>query len=75
MSLSDFRVIVKIGEGSFSSVHKVRRLSDNKEYALKKVISWRNVGQTRYAQGEREVELAERGAYSRLNWEPLYRLV
>jgi NIMA (never in mitosis gene a)-related kinase len=37
MSLSDFRILNKIGEGAYSSVHKVRRLSDNKDYALKKV--------------------------------------
>lgn len=37
MSLSDFVVLAKIGEGAYSSVHKVRRLSDNNIYALKKV--------------------------------------
>lgn len=37
MSLADFKILNKIGEGAYSSVHKVRRLSDNKEYALKKV--------------------------------------
>ena len=26
-----------LGEGAYSSVYKVRRLTDNKEYALKKV--------------------------------------
>jgi hypothetical protein len=30
MSLADFRVVGKIGEGAYSSVHKVMRLSDNK---------------------------------------------
>jgi NIMA (never in mitosis gene a)-related kinase 1/4/5 len=28
-----------IGTGSFSEVYRVRRISDNREYALKKVIS------------------------------------
>ena len=37
MSLADFSVLTKIGEGSYSSVHKVRRLSDGEVYALKKV--------------------------------------
>lgn len=37
MSLKDFVNLAKIGEGSYSSVHKVRRISDNVEYALKKV--------------------------------------
>jgi serine/threonine protein kinase len=29
--------LIIIGEGAFSTVFKVRRLSDSKEYALKKV--------------------------------------
>jgi NIMA (never in mitosis gene a)-related kinase 1/4/5 len=37
MSLKDFQIISKLGEGAYSSVYKVRRLSDNNEYALKKV--------------------------------------
>lgn len=37
MSLRDFSIIAKIGEGSYSSVHKVKRISDGQEYALKKV--------------------------------------
>lgn len=37
MSLSDFVFLSKIGEGSFSSVHKVNRTSDGKVYALKQV--------------------------------------
>ena len=38
MSLNNFQFIAKLGEGSFSSVYKVRRLTDGCEYALKKVI-------------------------------------
>jgi NIMA (never in mitosis gene a)-related kinase len=38
MSLSDFLVLAKIGEGAYSSVHKVKRLSDGNIYALKKVL-------------------------------------
>jgi NIMA (never in mitosis gene a)-related kinase len=37
MSLSDFIVMAKIGEGAYSSVHKVKRISDGNIYALKKV--------------------------------------
>jgi NIMA (never in mitosis gene a)-related kinase len=37
MSLADFRMLSKIGEGAYSSVHKVHRISDGREYALKKV--------------------------------------
>jgi NIMA (never in mitosis gene a)-related kinase 1/4/5 len=37
MSLNDFEIISKLGEGSYSSVFKVKRLSDNSLYALKKV--------------------------------------
>ncbi|OMJ88081.1 hypothetical protein SteCoe_10066 [Stentor coeruleus] len=37
MSISDFEILSKLGEGAFSSVYKVRRKSDNQFYALKKV--------------------------------------
>lgn len=37
MSLNDFVILSKIGEGAYSSVHKVKRLSDGNIYALKKV--------------------------------------
>lgn len=37
MSINDFIVISKIGEGTYSSVHKVKRVSDGNIYALKKV--------------------------------------
>jgi len=37
MSLKDFIILEKIGEGSYSSVNKVKKKSDGKEYALKKV--------------------------------------
>lgn len=29
MSLKDFQIIAKLGEGAFSTVYKVRRLIDN----------------------------------------------
>lgn len=35
--IKDFQILQKIGEGSYSSVYKVRRLTDNIIYALKKV--------------------------------------
>lgn len=37
MPLSDFRVVEALGKGSFASVYKVMRKSDNKVYALKRV--------------------------------------
>jgi NIMA (never in mitosis gene a)-related kinase 1/4/5 len=37
MPLSDFRVVESLGKGSFASVYKVMRKSDNKVYALKRV--------------------------------------
>ncbi len=36
-SIRDFVPLAKLGEGTFSTVYKVRRLSDQKIYALKKV--------------------------------------
>jgi NIMA (never in mitosis gene a)-related kinase len=36
-TLKDFEVLNKLGEGSFSQVFKVKRLSDAQEYAMKKV--------------------------------------
>lgn len=37
MALSDFTFIKKLGEGAFSTVHKVKRKADGHVYALKKV--------------------------------------
>ena len=37
MSVSDFEIIAKLGEGAYSSVYKVRRVIDQAIYALKKV--------------------------------------
>jgi len=38
MSMNDFVILSKLGEGSYSNVYKVKRINDGKEYALKKVI-------------------------------------
>lgn len=35
--IKDFQILSKLGEGAYSSVYKVRRTIDNKEYALKRV--------------------------------------
>lgn len=35
--IKDFQILSKLGEGAYSSVYKVKRLVDNKEYALKRV--------------------------------------
>ena len=37
MSLNDFQILGKLGEGAYSSVYKVRRITDGGIYALKKV--------------------------------------
>lgn len=37
MSLSDFEVLSQLGKGTYSTVYKVRRMSDGETYALKKV--------------------------------------
>ena len=37
-TLHSFVPLERIGEGTFSSVYKVRRVSDNGIYALKKVV-------------------------------------
>lgn len=37
MSLRDFEVLHKLGEGAYSQVFKVKRISDSQTYALKKV--------------------------------------
>ncbi|CAG9329996.1 unnamed protein product [Blepharisma stoltei] len=37
MSVQDFEILSKLGEGAFSTVYKVRRKSDGQVYALKKV--------------------------------------
>lgn len=35
--IRDFQILVKLGEGAYSSVYKVKRLTDGQEYALKRV--------------------------------------
>ena len=37
MSLKDFVIVAKLGEGAYSSVYKVQRIVDSQIYALKKV--------------------------------------
>lgn len=37
-TLRDFLPLYKLGTGSFSSVYKVKRITDNLIYALKKVL-------------------------------------
>ena len=37
MSLANFKVVDKLGDGAYSTVYKVVRLSDGLVYALKKV--------------------------------------
>lgn len=35
--IKDFQILSKLGEGAYSSVYKVKRTIDSKEYALKRV--------------------------------------
>jgi NIMA (never in mitosis gene a)-related kinase len=37
MSMNGFKILSKLGDGSYSSVYKVLRKEDNEIYALKKV--------------------------------------
>lgn len=37
-NMNDFSIIKKLGEGAFGQVFLVRRKTDLKEYALKKII-------------------------------------
>lgn len=37
MSIKNFTILSKLGEGSFSTVFKVLRITDGLNYALKKV--------------------------------------
>ena len=37
MSVKDFQILTKLGDGAYSTVYKVLRLEDNKIYALKRV--------------------------------------
>lgn len=37
MSIRDFEILSKLGEGAYSTVYKVVRHADNKTYALKRV--------------------------------------
>jgi NIMA (never in mitosis gene a)-related kinase len=37
MTLKDFQILQKLGQGTFAKVYKAHRLSDNKLYALKQV--------------------------------------
>jgi NIMA (never in mitosis gene a)-related kinase len=36
-TIQNFQILQKLGEGAFSTVYKVKRLSDNEIYAMKKV--------------------------------------
>ena len=37
MSLKDFEILAKLGDGSYSTVYKVKRMEDGQVYALKRV--------------------------------------
>ena len=55
--MADFAILSKLGTGSYSDVYRVKRLSDNKEYALKKVFNiskYNYSGKTKQTQWKRE---------------------
>lgn len=56
MSLSDFVLLSKIGEGSYSSVHKVKRVSDGNLYALKQVQTLSQSGQNGHLERQRKIK-------------------
>ena len=35
MSLDDFKILDKLGEGAYSSVYRVKRVENQEDYALK----------------------------------------
>ena len=37
MSIKDFQILGKLGEGAYSTVYKTLRVEDNEIYALKRV--------------------------------------
>ena len=37
MSVKDFQILTKLGDGAYSTVYKVQRLEDKQIYALKRV--------------------------------------
>lgn len=37
MSIKDFQILGKLGDGAYSTVYKVLRVEDNRIYALKRV--------------------------------------
>ncbi len=38
MSIKDFEILSVLGKGAYGSVYKVKRFTDNKIYAMKKII-------------------------------------
>ena len=70
MSMKDFQILNKLGEGAFSVVYKARRLSDGVEYALKKVLNsfiTRLKGKNGTAVNKRARKCGQRGPYFSLN--------
>ena len=53
MSIKEFQILGRLGEGAYSSVFKVKRLSDKAEYALKKVFLLFKLTRSRWANCQR----------------------
>lgn len=58
-SLRDFIPLEKLGEGSFSTVYKVKRVSDGKLYALKKVPPATSLGAYELPEGKGKRECSQ----------------
>jgi NIMA (never in mitosis gene a)-related kinase len=59
MSLNDFVILQRIGEGSYSSVHKVKRISDGNIYALKQVYKLFMKGKNSCIERQIKIECTE----------------
>jgi NIMA (never in mitosis gene a)-related kinase len=66
MSMNDFQMMAKLGQGAFSVVYKVKRKSDGLVYALKKVLLMTSgsIGEDGAVVAKGEGERGERGADS-----------
>jgi serine/threonine protein kinase len=69
-TMRDFLPISKIGEGSFSSVYKVQRVTDGCIYALKKVRIYRYKGQNGVAKPTLKRECSQLDSDPGINREP-----
>ena len=55
-SIKDFQILKKIGQGSFSTVFQVKKISNNQEYAMKK-IQMQNLNQKEKSNSLNEIRI------------------